>query len=148
MTTPLQLPAWKALETHYPKIADLHMRDLFRQDPGRFAKFSVRFGDILLDYSKNRITDETFALLIDLARQADLPGWIEKMFTGRKINVTEDRAVLHVALRNRSNRPIDVDGKDVCVLDRGRFESAYNLSDHRHYIERFQVKRHLPGFDF
>src|SRR5437868_1987919 len=113
MTTPLQLPAWKALESHYSKIADLHMRDLFRQDPGRFAKFSVRFGDILLDYSKNRITDETFALLIDLARQADLPGWIEKMFTGQKINVTEDRAVLHVALRNRSNRPIDVDGKDV-----------------------------------
>src|SRR2546430_9266765 len=113
MTIPLQLPAWKALETHYPKIADLHMRDLFRQDPGRFAKFSVRFGDILLDYSKNRITEETFGLLIDLARQADLPGWIEKMFTGRKINVTEDRAVLHVALRNRSNRAIDVDGKDV-----------------------------------
>src|SRR6516162_637528 len=113
MTVPTQLAAWKSLEAHYPQIAPLQMRDLFRQDPRRFDKFSLRFGDILLDYSKNRITEETMRLLIDLARQSDLSGWIEKMFTGQKINTTEHRAVLHIALRNRSNRPIYVDGKDV-----------------------------------
>src|ERR1700722_13101100 len=112
MFTPLELPAWAQLQAHYPEIAPIHMRDLFRDDPGRFDKFSRRFHDVLLDFSKNRITDKTFSLLIDLARQADLPGWTKKMFTGEKINITEDRAVLHIALRNRSNRPIKVDGKD------------------------------------
>ena len=115
--------AWKALEAHKEVIAAQHMRDLFAADPQRFDTFSLRFGDMLLDYSKNRITGETMRLLRDLARQADLPGWIERMFTGSKINTTEDRAVLHVALRNRSNRPILVDGADVmpqitAVLDR------------------------------
>jgi glucose-6-phosphate isomerase len=113
MTAPTALAAWKALEAHHPQVAALQMRDLFRQDPKRFDRFHVKFEDILLDYSKNRITAETMPLLIDLARQADLPGWIEKMFTGAKINTTENRAVLHIALRNRSNRPIYVDGKDV-----------------------------------
>jgi glucose-6-phosphate isomerase len=89
------------------------MRDLFRQDARRFEKFSLRFGDLLLDFSKNRITDKTLGLLLQLAREADVPGWAEKMFTGQKINTTEGRAVLHIALRNRSNRPILVDGKDV-----------------------------------
>jgi len=110
---PTELAAWKALEAHHKEIAPVHLRDLFRQDPQRFEKFSLRFQDILLDYSKNRITDRTMSLLFDLARQADLGGWIEKMFTGQKINTTEDRAVLHIALRNRSNRPILVDGQDV-----------------------------------
>src|SRR5207302_7333626 len=91
----------------------LHMRDLFREDPKRFKKFALQFNDILLDFSKNHITEETLALLIELARQVDLPGWIGKMFAGEKINITEDRAVLHIALRNRSKRPILVDGKDV-----------------------------------
>src|SRR3954468_12836203 len=113
MTIPTKLEAWKALEAHHRQIAPLHMRDLFKQDPRRFDKFSLRFEDILLDFSKNRITEETLKLLLDLARQSDLAGWTEKMFTGQKINTTEDRAVLHVALRNRSNRPILVDGKDV-----------------------------------
>jgi glucose-6-phosphate isomerase len=113
MSKPTQLAAWKALEAHYPRVAPLHVRDLFRQDPKRFDKFSAQFQDILLDYSKNRITEETFQLLLDLAREADLKGWTEKMFTGQKINITENRAVLHIALRNRSNRPILVDGKDV-----------------------------------
>lgn len=89
------------------------MRDLFSQDPERFEKFSLRTGDILLDYSKNRITSETVPLLMNLARETDLHAWIEKMFTGEKINSTEDRAVLHIALRNRLNSPILVDGKDV-----------------------------------
>ncbi|HWP45396.1 MAG TPA: glucose-6-phosphate isomerase [Blastocatellia bacterium] len=105
--------AWKALEAHYREIAPLHMRDMFAQDPERFDRFSLGFKDILLDYSKNRITEETMRLLLNLANQAGLEGWIEKMFNGEKINITEDRAVLHVALRNRSNRPILVDGADV-----------------------------------
>jgi glucose-6-phosphate isomerase len=91
----------------------VHMRDLFAQDPLRFEKFSLQFADILLDYSKNRITEETRDLLLDLARDRDVEGWRERMFTGERINFTEDRAVLHVALRNRSNRPMLVDGEDV-----------------------------------
>jgi glucose-6-phosphate isomerase len=89
------------------------MRDMFAADPKRFEKFSIHFGDILLDYSKNRITAETVPLLLDLAREVGLKDWIEKMFGGEKINSTENRAVLHIALRNRANVPIHVDGKDV-----------------------------------
>jgi glucose-6-phosphate isomerase len=113
MTGPVDLPAWKALQAHRGVMAEVHMRDLFAQDPQRFEHFSLRTGDILFDYSKNRVTQETIALLCDLARQADLAGKIEAMFTGKKYNNTEKRAVLHVALRNRSNRPIYVDGVDV-----------------------------------
>jgi len=105
--------AWKLLEQHYREIAPKNMRDLFAHDSRRFERFSLRFNDILIDYSKNRITDETMSLLLALARQADVEGWRKKMFEGEKINVTENRAVLHIALRNRSNRPIAVDGKDV-----------------------------------
>ncbi len=106
-------PAWQALEQHYREIKDVQMRDLFAQDPQRFEHFSLKFNDILFDYSKNRVTAKTMSLLLDLARQANLSQRIEAMFTGQKINVTEDRAVLHIALRNRSNRPILVDGVDV-----------------------------------
>ena len=115
----IDLPAWQALQKHQREIADVHMRDLFAQDPRRFEKLSLRApaglsgGDILFDYSKNRVTQETMRLLRDLARQAGLQSKIEAMFTGQKINNTEDRAVLHIALRNRSNRPILVDGEDV-----------------------------------
>src|SRR5947209_6193622 len=113
MSTLTDSPAWRALAEHYAKTCKLHLRDLFRQDPARFEKFSVRFQDILLDYSKNRITGETLRLLLDLAKQADVLGRAAKMFAGEKINTSEGRAVLHVALRNRSNRPILVDGQDV-----------------------------------
>jgi glucose-6-phosphate isomerase len=106
-------PAWVALEKHYEQVEFLHMRDLFAKDPKRFEKFSLRFNDILLDYSKNRITEETLTLLRALATQANLRGAIDKMFAGEKINFTENRAVLHTALRNRSNRPVIVDGRDV-----------------------------------
>jgi glucose-6-phosphate isomerase len=106
-------PAWIALKQHYQDIEHIQMRDLFAQDSRRFERFSLRFGDILFDYSKNRITEKTLSLLFDLARQARLSDHIEAMFSGQKINVTEDRAVLHIALRNRSNRPIMVDGVDV-----------------------------------
>ena len=117
--------AWKALEAHKEVIATQHMRALFAADPRRFDRFSLRFGGMLLDYSKNLISGETMRLLRNLAIQADLPGWIERMFTGGKINTTEDRAVLHIALRNRASRPIWVDGADVMpqvneVLDRMR----------------------------
>ena len=105
--------AWRALTDHYYEIGERHMRDWFAQDPQRFDRFSLRFEDILLDYSKNRITAETLGLLLDLARERDVPGWIGRLFAGEKINSTEDRAVLHIALRNRSDRPIRVDGEDV-----------------------------------
>ncbi len=105
--------AWQALAQQRQDLEPVHMRDLFAQDPQRFERFSLYFDDILFDYSKNRITDQTMSLLFDLARQVDLATKIEAMFSGQKINNTEDRAVLHVALRNRSNRPILVDGQDV-----------------------------------
>ncbi|MCR6629692.1 MAG: glucose-6-phosphate isomerase [Magnetospirillum sp.] len=113
MAHPTQLPAWRALEAHAGGIAPETMRDMFDRDPGRFQAFSLRLGDLLLDYSKNRIAHETMALLCDLARQSGLEEWRERMFSGAAINSTEHRAVLHVALRNRSNRPILVDGADV-----------------------------------
>lgn len=113
MSTLIVSPAWKALQAHHNRIRGAHLRDLFTQDPGRFERFSLKLEDLLLDYSKNRITDETMTLLLTLAREAGLERMIAAMFYGEKINTTEDRAVLHVALRNRSNRPIQVDGQDV-----------------------------------
>jgi glucose-6-phosphate isomerase len=106
-------PAWQALAAHHKDIAPLHMRELFARDPQRFDKFSLSLDGMLLDYSKNRITEVTMRLLLALARQADVRGWTEKMFNGEKINRTEHRAVLHTALRNRSDRPVLVDGADV-----------------------------------
>lgn len=109
----VHLPAWQALQKHQGEMLGVQMRDLFAQDPQRFEHFSLYAGEILFDYSKNRVTQETMRLLCDLAREADLAGKIEAMFTGQKYNNTEKRAVLHIALRNRSNRPIYVDGVDV-----------------------------------
>jgi glucose-6-phosphate isomerase len=94
-------------------MAGAHLRELFAADPDRFARFSLRQGDLLLDYSKNRVTKETTALLLDLAREGELEAWRARMLAGDRINTTEHRAVLHVALRNRSDRPILVDGRDV-----------------------------------
>jgi len=115
MTTPLtQSKAWKALGEHR-KLFDnntIHMRELF-QDQSRFDKYHLQFKDLLFDFSKNLLVEETLPLLLELVQQADLKGWIEKTWNGEKINTTENRAVLHIALRNRSNRPILVDGKDV-----------------------------------
>jgi glucose-6-phosphate isomerase len=106
-------PAWQALIQHQREVGDVHMRDLFAEDPQRFSRFSLRLGDILFDFSKNRITGKTLALLLDLVHQAGMAQSIEAMFRGEKINLTEGRAVLHVALRNRSNTPIYVAGQDV-----------------------------------
>jgi glucose-6-phosphate isomerase len=113
VSTRTESKSWKALALHQKAIAPRHLRDLFAEDPKRFEKFSLVFGDILLDFSKNRITEETFALLVGLAREAEVEAWRDKMFHGEKINVTEDRAVYHVALRNRSDRPMVVEGEDV-----------------------------------
>jgi glucose-6-phosphate isomerase len=113
MSALTQLSAWKTLTAHYQEISDIPMRDMFLQDPARFRKLSLRFKDILLDYSKNRVSQETMRLLFELAREVDLKAAIERMFAGEKINNTENRAVLHVALRNRCNRPILADGVDV-----------------------------------
>jgi glucose-6-phosphate isomerase len=140
MPGPVDLPAWQALQKHRQEMDGVHMRDLFARDPQRFERFSLRLsdvpsdGDILFDYSKNRVTQETMRLLCDLARQSDLQSKIEAMFTGQKINNTEDRAVLHVALRNRSNHSILVDGEDVmpgvnAVLARMRTFSESVRSD-------------------
>ena len=110
---PLHRPVSRSLQAHQEKMAEVHMRELFAADPARFERFSLQVGEVLLDYSKNRITDETMRLLMQLAEEADVAGWRERMFNGDKINHTENRAVLHVALRNRSNRPVMVDGEDV-----------------------------------
>ena len=131
--------AWQALIKHQQEIADRHMRDLFARDPQRFERFSLRLGNILFDYSKNRITEETMSLLLDLARQANLSDKIEAMFNGEKINTTENRAVLHIALRNRSNRPILVDGQNVMpevnrvLAKMRRFSDAVRSGEWRGY---------------
>jgi glucose-6-phosphate isomerase len=105
--------AWTALQSHYNQSKNDSLRDAFKKDPNRFNKLSINFNEILFDYSKNRITEDTLPLLIDLANHAELGEKIKAMFTGEKINTTEHRAVLHTALRNRSNHPIYVDGQDV-----------------------------------
>jgi glucose-6-phosphate isomerase len=116
MTAPNRTEAWRALLAHHREIAGVHVRTLFEVDPDRFERFSLRLDDILFDYSKHRITDETMRLLVGLAAAMDVPRWIERMFSGERINVTEDRAVLHVALRSGSDRPIVVDGEDVTPM--------------------------------
>jgi len=120
---------WRALEKHWQEMGARHMRSLFEQDARRFDKFSLSTCGILLDYSKNLITEETLRLLVALAGQADLAGWIEKMFAGERINNTEGRAVLHTALRNRANRPVLVDGVDVMPGVNGVLEQMRAFSD-------------------
>ena len=110
---PTKTKSWKKLKEHYPVMKNRQMVDLFHQDPQRFSRFSVAFDDILVDYSKNIITRETLRLLLGLARECQLKEAIERMFAGDRINETEGRAVLHVALRNRSNTPMRVNGRDV-----------------------------------
>ncbi|MGL4907692.1 MAG: glucose-6-phosphate isomerase [Plesiomonas sp.] len=111
---PTQTAAWQQLEQHYQTMRHTHLRDLFADQTDRFTAYSAEFEDqFLLDYSKNLINQSTMTHLFALAEQTDLPASIKSMFSGEKINRTEDRAVLHIALRNRSNTPIMVDGRDV-----------------------------------
>jgi glucose-6-phosphate isomerase len=122
--TPLrERPAWKALETHFQEVRGLHLRDLFASDPGRGERLVAEAAGLYLDYSKNRVTDETLRLLAELAEQSRLTDRIDAMFTGERINVSEDRAVLHVALRMPQSSSLVVEGVDVVtevheVLDR------------------------------
>jgi glucose-6-phosphate isomerase len=124
-----QSPAWQALKAHHAAIEPLHMRRMFRDDPARFGKFSLQLGNLLLDYSKNRIDEETVRLLVALAEQAGLPAAIGRMFGGEKINFTEQRAALHTALRNRSGHPVYVGGKDVMPEVRRVLELMRRFSD-------------------
>src|SRR5665213_3821626 len=118
-----QRPAWKALRQHAEKIKGQHLREMFAADPNRGTRYTAETNGIFLDYSKNRVTDETLKLLTALAVETGLQGKIEAMFRGDKINVTENRAVLHVALRAPSTEKIVLDGEDVvpavhAVLDK------------------------------
>jgi len=110
---PEKTDAWKKLQKHYDIIQHASMKKMFANDPSRFDKYSITFEDILLDFSKNIINEETMKLLIELAKECELEDAIEKMFTGDEINETENRAVLHTALRNFSDDPVYVDGEDV-----------------------------------
>jgi glucose-6-phosphate isomerase len=121
--------SWKKLVEHQKTIAPLHMRDMFAKDPRRFAKFSLRLDDLLLDYSKHRITDDTMELLRGLARETGVEAMRDNMFAGEPINLTEGRAVLHVALRNFSSRPISVAGKDVMPEVRAALNHMSAFSD-------------------
>ena len=132
-----QSTAWKALADHRQRIDETSIRALFDADPNRFDTFVRKLPGTLFDFSKHRITEETLRLLVDLAKQADVPGFIERMFAGDRINFTERRAVLHTALRNRSDRAVEVDGEDVMprvhrVLDQMRtFSDAVRSGEHR-----------------
>jgi len=108
-----QSTTWKALEEHYKEISQTHMRDMFTEDPQRFDRFSLKLNDILFDYSKNIINSETMEQLYRLADDCDIKQWIGRMFGGEPINTSENRAVLHTALRNKSDQAIMVDGEDV-----------------------------------
>ncbi len=110
---PTTTKSWRKLTKHYKLVKGVEMKTLFAENPKRFEQMSLRFEDILLDYSKNIITDETLTLLTKLAKECGLKAAIDAMFKGEVINETENRAVLHTALRNRSNKPVLVDGKDV-----------------------------------
>jgi glucose-6-phosphate isomerase len=110
---PTQTQAWNNLQAHYDAVRHVHMKTLFAENPRRFEQFSKHWEDLLLDFSKNIITAETLQLLLELAHEMQVPEAIEQMFAGAPINETENRAVLHIALRNRSNRPIQVHGEDV-----------------------------------
>lgn len=114
-----ELPAWKTLQDHYHTVKTLHLSDLFAQDPKRAEKFSRSFfndadgNEIYFDFSKNFLTEETLGLLVKLAKEADVEGLRDRMFKGEKVNFTEERAVYHMALRNVSNKTMEVGGKSV-----------------------------------
>ncbi len=128
-TNVTQKQEWKDLQNHYKKIKDINLRDLFAGDSARSGKFTLEDEGLYLDYSKNRITEETMKLLFNLARACDLEGEIEKMFRGERINETEDRPVLHVALRNFSGEPVIVDGEDVMPGVREVQQRMKNISE-------------------
>ena len=136
MTPLTELPAWQSLQAHWQDMEQVRMRDLFDRDPKRFESFSLEACGILLDYSKNLLDGRTRSLLLALADEADVRGWIRRMFAGERINATEHRSVLHVALRNRSDAPVLVDGLDVMPHVTCKDHNAYGIDSiligHRH----------------
>jgi glucose-6-phosphate isomerase len=122
-------PAWKALEAHYPKVRELHLRELFAQDPKRGERLALEAAGLYLDYSKNRVTDETLKLLLQLAEEGGLRARIDAMFSGEKINITENRAVLHVALRAPKGASIVVDGENVVPQVQAVLDKMSDFSD-------------------
>ena len=126
---PQKLKAWQKLEQHYSEMKNTHMRNLFSKDEDRFDEFSTQAENIFLDYSKNIINSQTMSLLFELAEEAELKESIEKMFSGDAINETEERAVLHTALRNQSNKKIKVDGRDVMPEVKDVLNQMENFSD-------------------
>lgn len=120
--------AWAALVAHHKTLARVQLRDLFAQESGRFDRFSLEIGPLFLDYSRNRITTRTLSLLLDLARDAELESWIARLFAGEAVNRTENRPALHVALRNRGNRPIEVGGRDVMPMVNAELEQMNSFS--------------------
>ncbi len=132
MSRPTSTPAWNALNRHQDDIANQQIKDLFARDSDRFNNFSLRFNDILFDFSKNLITEQSLSLLIELANQCDLETRISAMFNGDKINNSENRAVLHTALRNQSDRAVYVDGKDVMPEVRAEIEKMHQFCNKIH----------------
>ena len=122
-------PAWKALQDHYEQVRQLHLRNLFAEDPQRGERFSVEALGVFLDFSKNRITDETIQLLLKLAVSSRLRERIDAMFAGEKINITEDRAVLHIALRAPKDASIIVDGENVVPKVHGVLEKMATFAN-------------------
>ncbi|MEX1240492.1 MAG: glucose-6-phosphate isomerase [Cyclobacteriaceae bacterium] len=128
-TNPIETSAWHKLEMIFLTLQATHMRELFEEDPDRFAKFSLQFEDILVDYSKNILNEEALRLLVQLANEVELKSAIDAMFRGEKINQTENRSVLHIALRNRSNTSIKTDGEDVMPEVNRVLEQVKNFSE-------------------
>lgn len=129
VTRPTDLPSWQALNTHASNIRNQHLKDLFAADADRFAKFSISLPNVLFDYSKNLITEETKSLLLQLAKESDVESWRTKMFAADHINATEDRAVMHVALRDQSGQPIMIDGEDARPAIQAELDRMKNLSE-------------------
>ncbi|MEQ8715464.1 MAG: glucose-6-phosphate isomerase [Cyclobacteriaceae bacterium] len=129
---PTTTDAWKKLQEHFTKQSQIHIKDHFSSDPKRFEKYSIEFENILLDYSKNRVDDETMSLLMQLADEVKLQECKEKMFGGDQINLTERRAVLHVALRNRSGAPMTYQGQDVMKDINGVLDQMKRFTDRLH----------------
>lgn len=122
--------SYKDLKNHFEKIKNIHLRDFFSSDINRFEKFSIIFQEeMLIDFSKNRINDDTLIYLLNLAKEVDVKSAIKLMFSGAKINKTEDRSVLHTALRNRSNDPVIVNNSNVMIDVNNILEKMKNFSD-------------------
>lgn len=129
MASRTDLPSWQALVAHAQQMKKRHIKELFKEDDSRFTKFSIELPHLLFDYSKNLITEETKAALLALAQETDVESWRDKMFAGEHINCTEDRAVMHVALRDQSSRPIMIDGEDVRPAINAELERMRKLSE-------------------